>query len=92
MTFMQLVGINNITVSATAQIKRTAGLEVVLVLDNTGSMLCGPQDGAPNYNASLCAQNVVSLRYCLHEFQQRQPHLHPHQRRDQLRQHARPAR
>ena len=60
MTFMQLVGIPNITVSATAQIKRTAGLEVVLVLDNTGSMLCGPQDGAPNYSASLCAQNVVS--------------------------------
>ena len=60
MTFMQLVGINTITVSATSQIKRTAGLEVVLVLDNTGSMLCGPNDGAPNYNAALCATGVVA--------------------------------
>ncbi len=61
MTFMQLVGINTITVSATSQIKRTAGLEVVLVLDNTGSMLCGPNDGAPNYDDAAFASKA-SLR------------------------------
>ncbi|MBV9859499.1 MAG: pilus assembly protein [Alphaproteobacteria bacterium] len=60
MVFMQLVGINNITVTATAQTQKTTGLEVVLVLDNTGSMLCGPNDGAPSYSDSACATGVVS--------------------------------
>ena len=37
--FMQLLGVNKLTVSASSQISRTAtGLEVVMVLDNTGSM------------------------------------------------------
>ncbi|MBV8888150.1 MAG: pilus assembly protein [Alphaproteobacteria bacterium] len=60
MVFMQLAGISNITVTVTAQTKKTTGLEVVLVLDNTGSMLCGPNDGAPNYSDSTCATGVVS--------------------------------
>jgi Flp pilus assembly protein TadG len=60
MTFMKMAGFNTITVSATNQIHKTAGLEVVLVLDNTGSMLCGQQDGAPNYNAALCQGGVVA--------------------------------
>ncbi len=60
MTFMQLVGINSITVTANAQTKRTAGIEVALVLDNTGSMLCVPVAGAPNYSNALCQQNVVA--------------------------------
>jgi Flp pilus assembly protein TadG len=60
MTFMQLVGVNNITVTATAQIKRTSGIELVLALDNTGSMLCGPHSGAPNYNNAQCAESVVT--------------------------------
>jgi Flp pilus assembly protein TadG len=60
MTFMQLVGFNNITVTVNAQIKKTSGLEVAVVLDNTGSMLCGPNDGAPNYSDSSCAGSVVS--------------------------------
>lgn len=60
MTFMQLVGVNNITVTVNAQIKRTSGIELVLALDNTGSMLCGPHSGAPNYNNSQCAQSVVT--------------------------------
>jgi Flp pilus assembly protein TadG len=59
MTFMQLVGIDNITVAATAQTKKTAGLEVAIVLDNTGSMLCGPNDGAPNYTDAACSVGVV---------------------------------
>ena len=45
MTVMQLAGIDNITVSVTSQTKKTAGLEVALVLDNTGSMLCGVNEG-----------------------------------------------
>jgi Flp pilus assembly protein TadG len=53
MTFMQLVGVPNITVTATAQTHRGYGLEVALVLDNTGSMLCGDQD------LGSCANGVV---------------------------------
>jgi Flp pilus assembly protein TadG len=38
-TFMKIVGINNVPISATAEITRgSKGLEVVLVMDNTGSM------------------------------------------------------
>ncbi len=60
MTFMQLVGVNNITVTVSAQIKRTSGIELVLALDNTGSMLCGPHSGAPNYNNADCSEDVVT--------------------------------
>ena len=60
MTFMQLIGINGINVTATAQTKKTSGLEVAVVLDNTGSMLCGPNDGAPYYSDSACAGGVVA--------------------------------
>src|SRR5579883_3529048 len=61
MTFMSLVGFKPVTVTVTNQIHKSAGLEVVLVLDNTGSMLCGPNDGAPTYSpASLCQGNVVA--------------------------------
>jgi Flp pilus assembly protein TadG len=60
MTFMQLVGVSSITVSVSAQTKKTVGLEVAVVLDNTGSMLCGPNDGAPNYSDGTCGGNVVA--------------------------------
>jgi len=60
MLFMPLIGINNITVSVTAQTKKTTGLEIAVVLDNTGSMLCGPNDGAPSYSDSLCGGGVVA--------------------------------
>jgi Flp pilus assembly protein TadG len=60
MTFMQLVGINSINVTVTAQTQKTTGLEVAVVLDNTGSMLCGPNDGAPNYSDSTCGTGVVA--------------------------------
>jgi Flp pilus assembly protein TadG len=60
MSFMSLVGVSNITVTAVAQTHRGYGLEVALVLDNTGSMLCGPNDGAPNYTDGSCAGSVVS--------------------------------
>jgi hypothetical protein len=56
MVFMQLIGINNVTVSVTAQTKKTTGLEVAVVLDNTGSMLCGANEGA----ASSCGADVVA--------------------------------
>jgi Flp pilus assembly protein TadG len=39
-TFMQLVGVNNLTVSVTSQTTKFPGMEVAVVLDNTGSMLC----------------------------------------------------
>lgn len=60
MTFMRLVGINNITLTVTAQTKKTSGLEIALVLDNTGSMLCGANDGAPSYSNSTCVNGVVA--------------------------------
>src|SRR5882762_662079 len=55
MVFMPLIGINNINVSVTAQTKKTTGLEVALVLDNTGSMLCGADDSSE----SNCGSDVV---------------------------------
>jgi Flp pilus assembly protein TadG len=55
MTLMQLVGVNSINVTVTAQTKKTTGLEVAVVLDNTGSMLCGANDGSD----SACAVGVV---------------------------------
>ncbi|HYM01991.1 MAG TPA: TadE/TadG family type IV pilus assembly protein [Stellaceae bacterium] len=60
MTIMRVVGFQPVTVTVTNQIRKTAGLEVVLVLDNTGSMLCGPNDGAPNYSAALCQGGVIA--------------------------------
>ena len=60
MTFMQIVGMPNLTVSVTSQAQKTQGLEVALVLDNTGSMLCGPNDGAPNYSDSACSTGVIA--------------------------------
>jgi Flp pilus assembly protein TadG len=60
MTFMQLVGVSSITISVSAQTKKTVGLEVAVVLDNTGSMLCGPNDGAPNYSDGACGGSVVA--------------------------------
>jgi Flp pilus assembly protein TadG len=60
MVFMQLIGINSINVTVAAQTKKTTGLEVAVVLDNTGSMLCGPNDGAPNYSDSTCGNGVVA--------------------------------
>jgi Flp pilus assembly protein TadG len=56
MTFMQLAGVNSINVTVTAQTKKAAGLEIALVLDNTGSMLCGANDGSD----SVCAGGVVA--------------------------------
>jgi Flp pilus assembly protein TadG len=56
MTFMQLVGVSSIDVSASAQTKKTVGLEVAVVLDNTGSMLCGASDGSD----SACSPDVVA--------------------------------
>jgi Flp pilus assembly protein TadG len=58
MSFMSLVGVSNITVTALAQTHRGYGLEVALVLDNTGSMLCGPNDGAPSYANGSCPGSV----------------------------------
>ncbi len=60
MTLMRIIGINSITVTATAQTQKTTGLEIAVVLDNTGSMLCGPNDGAPNYSNATCGTGVVA--------------------------------
>lgn len=60
MPFMPLIGIDNITVTVTAQTQKTTGLEVAVVLDNTGAMLCGPNDGAPNYSNNTRAGNVLA--------------------------------
>jgi Flp pilus assembly protein TadG len=56
MVFMPLIGVNNINVSVTAQTKKTTGLEVAVVLDNTGSMLCGANEGVD----STCGADVVA--------------------------------
>ena len=56
MTLMKLAGFNSLTVTVTAQTKKTVGLEVAVVLDNTGSMLCGANDGTD----AACAPGVVA--------------------------------
>jgi Flp pilus assembly protein TadG len=50
MTLMQLVGISNTTVSVTAQTTKFPGMEIALVLDNTGSMLCNSAAQGPFYS------------------------------------------
>jgi Flp pilus assembly protein TadG len=50
MVFMQLAGVANITVSATTQTTKFPGMEVAVVLDNTGSMLCNGAATAPTYS------------------------------------------
>lgn len=56
MAFMQLAGVSSVNVTVTAQTKKTTGLEVAVVLDNTGSMLCGANDGSD----AACAGGVVA--------------------------------
>ncbi|HVJ51282.1 MAG TPA: pilus assembly protein TadG-related protein [Aliidongia sp.] len=55
-TFMRLINVKTMSVSVSNQVTRgISGLEVALVLDNTGSMMCGDGGSA---NASQCEQNV----------------------------------
>lgn len=54
--FMRMVGINTLTVSVANQVTRgITGLELALVLDNTGSMLCGDGGGCstPSHISAL---------------------------------------
>jgi Flp pilus assembly protein TadG len=53
-TFMRLVGVDNLTVSVTAQTTKFPGMEIAVVLDNTGSMLCGANEGGN----SVCGADV----------------------------------
>jgi len=63
MVFMQLVGINNITVGATTQTTKFPGMEIAVVLDNTGSMLCnGPATGPAYSNCN--SPSVTSDTAC----------------------------
>jgi hypothetical protein len=62
MTFMQIFSIPNVTVSATNEItKSLEGLELALVLDNTGSMNCGDH-GLSNCNASPDVPHMTPLK------------------------------
>jgi Flp pilus assembly protein TadG len=62
-TFMRLTGflpgvsaINSITVTVKAQTTKFPGLEIAVVLDNTGSMLCGENEGS----TSTCGGGEVT--------------------------------
>jgi len=60
-TFMRLVGINSLTVQVSNQVTRgISGLEVALVLDNTGSMLCG-DGGTSSCNTGVPPSHITSL-------------------------------
>jgi Flp pilus assembly protein TadG len=55
-TFLQLIGVPDITVAASNQVtKGTNALELALVLDNTGSMMCG--DGG----LSACSSGTAHI-------------------------------
>jgi Flp pilus assembly protein TadG len=58
MTFMQLTGINNVSLSVTAQTTKFPGMEIAVVLDNTGSMLCNDAAVSPTYTA--CGSPAVT--------------------------------
>src|SRR5579885_585624 len=55
-TFMRLVGINQLTVTVKAQTTKFPGMEIAVVLDNTGSMLCGANEGI----STVCGADVVT--------------------------------
>jgi Flp pilus assembly protein TadG len=55
-TFMRLVGVNSLPVTVKAQTTKFPGMEVAVVLDNTGSMLCGENEGT----ASVCGAGEVT--------------------------------
>ncbi len=56
MSFMKLFGIYNVSVSATSEITRAAkGMELVLVIDNTGSMLDSAGGGVSKIDAAKTA-------------------------------------
>ena len=58
--FLKLIGMNSITVAANSQIVReTTGLEIVLVLDNTGSMQFGGKIDA----LRVAAQDMVDILF-----------------------------
>jgi Flp pilus assembly protein TadG len=60
-SFMRIVGINTMTVNASSQMTRgVSGLELALVLDNTGSMLCG-DGGNSNCSQGVPPSHITSL-------------------------------
>lgn len=59
-TFMQIFGINTVNVSATSQITRNqSGLELVLVIDNTGSMGSSAGGSITKLQAAKDASNAL---------------------------------
>ena len=65
MTFMQIFGKTSSTVSATSQITRhSKGLELVLVMDNTGSMANSAGGGISKISAAkTAAQSLLDILY-----------------------------
>lgn len=60
MLFMKIFGINTITVSANSEVTRASkGLEVVLVMDNTGSMTQSAGGGVSKISAAKSAANSL---------------------------------
>lgn len=67
-TFLELVNIPDVTVAASSQVtKGTNALELALVLDNTGSMMCGDGSGCstPSHISTLRtdAQTIVDTLF-----------------------------
>ena len=61
-TFMRVIGVDDMTVSAYSQVTRgIEGLELALVLDNTGSMMCG-SGGTSNCSQGVPPSNITSLK------------------------------
>ena len=50
MTFMNLVGVSQVTLTVSAQTTKFPGMEIAVVLDNTGSMLCNGAAQGPFYS------------------------------------------
>ncbi|MEB3701989.1 Pilus assembly protein [Candidatus Bealeia paramacronuclearis] len=66
-TLLQLVGENNVTVTASSLVDRSlSGLEVALVIDNTGSMTQGAGSGGLSKLAAVksAANTLLNILYC----------------------------
>jgi len=83
-TFMQLVGISQLTVSVATQTTKFPGMEIAVVLDNTGSMLCGAAASASS-GYSNCSSGVLSKRHELQQRGEQKPHLHSYSRSEAIR-------
>ena len=62
--FMRVIGIDAVTVNARTVIERArSGMELVLVMDNTGSMCCDDNSGSKIVAMKTAAQSLIDILF-----------------------------